>query len=183
MVGLQGFSYIDIDLLSAAPDHDLAAARLTENVLATLDTATPREGSPLAVSGYPFAMNSLITNSGCLACAFFPTFADDPDPVPPKPEPDERGVRMVEIVTPGPPSANQFLADLEVNGGNSGGPVYLIETGAVIGVCIATRTAAVTRGGEPAVLEGQMLGYSSGLTVVVPAVYVAAMLRERRVSS
>jgi hypothetical protein len=206
-MGMQGFSYVDLDLLSAVPAHDLAAGRMTENIvggewdpdlvpnidglrvpplvgIATLDTSTPREGAAIAVSGYPFALNSLVTNSGSLACAFFPDFADDPLPDPPPVDDadDQKGVRVVDIRTPGPPAANRFLADLEVNGGNSGGPVYLVETGAVIGVCVATRVAPVTRAGQPAMLDGEPLGYSSGLTHVVPAVYVAAMLRDRLVS-
>jgi hypothetical protein len=210
LYGMQGFSYVDVDLLSVVPDHDLCAARLKENVVrgewdpelvpvidgtpvpplagvATLDTRRPREGATVAVSGYPFAMNSLITNSGCIASAFLPNFADDAIPDPPPQPPDEGrtpgAVRMVETFTPGPSPGERYLADLEVNGGNSGGPVYYADTGAVIGMCIATRQAAVTRGGRPVVVGGQVLTYSSGLTVVVPAIYVDAMLRERRVSS
>jgi hypothetical protein len=37
--------------------------------------------------------------------------------------------------------ADRYLADLEVNGGNSGGPVYRLTDAAVIGVCVATQTA------------------------------------------
>jgi hypothetical protein len=207
---MQGFSYVDLDLLSVVPEHDLAVGRLAENVvagewdpglvpvvdgvrvpplagIATLDTARPREGDAVAVSGYPFAMNSLVTNSGCIASAFLPTFANDPIPDPPPQPPDDVGspgeTRQVEIFTPGPPAGERYLADLEVNGGNSGGPVYRVDTGAVIGVCVATRSAPVTRAGNPVVIKGEMLAYSSGLTVVIPAKYVDAMLREHRVSS
>jgi S1-C subfamily serine protease len=206
--GMQGFSYVDLTLLSAVPAHDLAAARLNENVvggewdpelvpvidgvpvpplagIAALDTTRPREGTSIAVSGYPFAMNSLITNSGCVASAFFPTFADDPIPDPPQ-QPDDEGirgdVRVQEVFTPGPPPGERYLGDLEVNGGNSGGPVYFVDTAAVIGVCVATRSAPITHAGKPVIVNGQMLAYSSGLTIVIPAKYVGAMLREQRVS-
>jgi S1-C subfamily serine protease len=210
LIAMQGFSYVDLKLLSAVPDHDLAAARLTENVVggewdselvpvvegvpvpplagvATLDPTRPREGSAVAVSGYPFAMNSLVTNSGCIASAFFPSFAEDPDADvrEPQPQADDAGtrVRQEETSFEGPGPAERYLADLEVNGGNSGGPVYLVETATVIGVCVATRSAPVTRAGAPVVLDGQVLAYSSGLTVVIPSPYVKAMLDDDRVSS
>jgi hypothetical protein len=208
LFGMQGFTYVDLDLLSAVPAHDLAAVRMTENVVSgesslsagvlidgvrvpplvgvvQLDTQRPREGVGVGVSGYPFAMNSLVTNSGSIASAFFPTFADDPIPDPPLPG-DDAGtpgeLRQQEIMTPGPPPGERYLADLEVNGGNSGGPVYLIETAAVIGVCVATRSAAVTRAGQPIIVNGVPLAYNSGLTVVIPSRYVDAMLRDRLVS-
>src|SRR5205085_6189322 len=65
-------------------------------------------------------------------------------PIPDAPQPTEEGapgeVQWLETFTPGPPAAQRYLADLEVNGGNSGGPVYLVETAAVIGVCVATQS-------------------------------------------
>jgi len=204
--GMQGFSHVDLDLLVAVPGHDLAGARLAENVvagewderlvpivegvklpplagLATLDTKTPREGAAVAVSGYPFAVESLVTNSGTIATAFFPSFPGGPMPDPPRPPADTPGeVRTQEILTPGPAS-NRYLADLEVNPGNSGGPVYLVDTAEVIGVCVATRQAPVYLGNQPASFNGAPLTYSSGLTVVIPAPYVEAMLRDERVTA
>jgi hypothetical protein len=49
--------------------------------------------------------------------------------------------------------------------------VYLQETGAAVGVCVATRNALVTKFGtcEPAKIDNRYLAYSSGLTVVIPA--------------
>lgn len=203
--GMQGFSYVDLELLLAVPDHDLGVARLKDNVLAgdwdqklvpvidgvpvpplaaaaILDTSRPPDGAAVAVSGYPFAMNSLITNNGCLASAFVPTFGDAPTlDAPPENEGTQGEVLLVEGPLPEHP-VERYLADLEVNGGNSGGPVYLVETAHVIGVCVATRSAPVMRAGRPMFVSGEMLTYSSGLTVVVPSTYVAEALRDKRVA-
>jgi len=78
-------------------------------------------------------------------------------------------------------SVDRYLADLQVNGGNSGGPVYKVDAAAVIGVCVATQTASVMFGnqpGGPAVADGRPLVYSAGLTIVVPAKYVVAFLNQ-----
>jgi S1-C subfamily serine protease len=62
-----------------------------------------------------------------------------------------------------------YLVDVEVNPGNSGGPVYLVEDASVIGVCIAIRGSPIRReNGEVARVLDQELYYSSGLTDVVP---------------
>jgi hypothetical protein len=60
--------------------------------------------------------------------------------------------------------------DLEVNGGNSGGRVYAVETGRVVGVCVAARNAYVSYadGSSPVETPRGRTIYSSGLTVVSP---------------
>ncbi len=78
--------------------------------------------------------------------------------------------------------ATGYLADLEVNGENSGGPVYRQEDGAVIGVCVATQNAFVDFGdadGGVVFAEGRPLVYSSGLTVIVPSKHVVALLERK----
>jgi hypothetical protein len=40
-----------------------------------------------------------------------------------------------------PSIADSYLADMQVNGGNSGGPVYRVAEGGVIGVGVASRGA------------------------------------------
>lgn len=102
---------------------------------AHLSTAPLREGSQLAVSGYPFDQPSLVTNAGVLAC----TLSSEV----------EIGGVMV-----------RHLGDFTAHPGNSGGPVFSLRDGAVIGVCVAGRLARVV----------------GGLTVIVAAVDVIAML-------
>ena len=102
---------------------------------AHLSTAPLREGSQLAVSGYPLDQPSLVTNAGVLACTL-------------SSEVEIGGVKV------------RHLGDFTAHPGNSGGPVFSLRDGAVIGVCVAGRLAS-------------MVG---GLTVIVPAVDVIAML-------
>jgi S1-C subfamily serine protease len=202
---MEAFTYLDMDLLSMGTDHDIAAGRLKQNPfqgldpeaipviggvphpplfgIAELDQQRPREGATVAVSGYPLRTNALVTSSGIIASAWT---ADLP-PEPPRAEPkegDDQGVHQEVTWSPGE-VRDRYLADLEANPGNSGGPVYLQETGAVIGVCVATRPAPVRTWGadDPAKLDGKMLAYSSGLTIIIPTGYVNAMLRHPHVAS
>ena len=95
---------------------------------------------------------------------------------------------MADLPVPGAPAwfrlpnmADSFIADMHVNGGNSGGPVYSVVGGAVIGVCVSFDTATVIYGDgkmEPATVQGRPLAYNSGLSVVVPIRYVIDMLKK-----
>jgi len=149
------------------PIHDLALLKLKINPFttqATLDTPTgkvniwtvasvrfdasrPQEGEPIAVSGYPFSSPVLVTTSGAIASAW---------------EIDRKDLPV------GPPEASithlsdLYLADMHVNPGNSGGPVFSVTDGSVIGVCVATITGA-------------------GLSFVVPAKYVIELLNKNHV--
>jgi S1-C subfamily serine protease len=114
--------------------------------VASLNAERPPEGVPVASSGYPLSNSVLITNAGVIASAW----ATAPD--------------------------DRYIADLEVNPGNSGGPVYLVEDGSVIGVCVATQTAPVRWRGEPFSVQGAPLIYSSGLTVVIPSRHVLDLM-------
>ena len=88
-------------------------------VNATLRTNPLREGVELAVSGYPLAEPSLVTNAGILASTF--TLNDNPSQV-------------------------CYLGDFTANPGNSGGPVYTTRDGSVIGVCVAGKLAPIIGG-------------------------------------
>ena len=203
-LGTQAFSYVDLDVLVVVPDHDLAAVRPTAESewppepvdlgggvsltalcgVVELNSTRPRDGMSVAASGYPFASNSLVTNSGCIASGFYPNFDEIPEPErAPRPPGADEGIYLEVTHSPETP-ADRYLADIEVNGGNSGGPVYLTETAKVIGVCVSTRVALVRdRTGAPANLAGGPLLYSSGLTTVIPTPYVRGMLRDSRVTS
>ena len=66
-----------------------------------------------------------------------------------------------------------YLADAEVNPGNSGGPVYLVEDASVIGVCVAIRGSKVwNERGEPV----PNLFYSSGITQIIPTLRITELL-------
>jgi hypothetical protein len=129
----------------------------------TPDSERPADGLAVATSGYPLANPSMVTSSGIIASGWLT---------------DDDAAQLLRRDNPGAPShVVRYLADMEVNGGNSGGPVYSVDTVAVIGVCVATQSALVTgKGGNPVVAEGSPLFYSSGLTVVVPARYVISLL-------
>jgi S1-C subfamily serine protease len=116
----------------------------------------PRDGEAIAVSGYPLEHPALITTSGIVASAFSIDVAEREDPACP---------RMTI-----PDVADAYVADVAANPGNSGGPVYLEESGEVISVCVSFRIAtAEAEGVDP-------FSYNSGLTTVVPFRYAAEVL-------
>jgi len=64
------------------------------------------------------------------------------------------------------------LADINVNPGNSGGPVYLASDGSVVGICVGYLPTNVRDAkGTPMVYY-----YNTGLAVVVPSRYVHDLL-------
>jgi S1-C subfamily serine protease len=126
--------------------------------LASLSDQAVRDGEGIAVSGYPLAEPALVTTSGAIASAF--------------------GSDIQEIQAAGgpagflvPDSADSYLADVAVNPGNSGGPVYRIADGSVLGVCVAFRIAAGTLENHPSPFF-----YNSGLSVVVPIKYGQSLI-------
>lgn len=127
---------------------------------ATLDHDRPNDGEPIAVSGYPLNNPTLITNSGTLASVW--------------------AVHTQEIQPPGAPPGitipemqDVYLADVQVNPGNSGGPVYRASDATVVGVCIANQPSPVMDSD----MNSTDLYYGSGIAVVTPAKYVGALLR------
>jgi hypothetical protein len=74
------------------------------------------------------------------------------------------------------------LADLRVNHGNSGGPIYSIATGAVIGVCEGFEGADVETGKLPSIkIDDEPLVYNSGVSIFIPARYVTALLDKNKI--
>jgi S1-C subfamily serine protease len=138
--------------------------------LCSPEVERPADGTSVAASGYPLSNQALITNAGCIASGWL----------------SDADARRLLLLREGPGSydhVDRYLADLEVNGGNSGGPVYETERGQVIGVCVATQNAYVTAAAEPVrTQDGSPLVYSSGLTIVVPSKYVVALLERHNLS-
>ena len=168
------FNYLRSKVAEEDPRHDIALIQAMQNPfgteqrpfikapapdtdvypllgLATLSTSEVRDGEQIGVSGYPLAEPALVTTSGGIASAL--------------------GVNIQQAqalgVPPGytiPNTANTYLADVTVNPGNSGGPVYRISDGGVIGVCVTFRIGRGSNGTD-------IFINNSGLSVVVPIKY------------
>jgi len=179
------FTIVGFELVAEDDRHDLALLKLSQNPFkgevstgivigdaplplphgyVTLDTDRPLDGEQIATTGYPLSNAVLITNAGHLASAWAADIKDISVP----------GIAGMTR----PDVADSYVADMEVNPGNSGGPTYALETGVVVGVCVASQPAPArfTDTGEPAAVGGRGIAYSSGLTIVIPARYVVEML-------
>lgn len=188
-----GFSGVGFTVVARDERHDLALLKATSPLKDTKAIMTPdgnvtahpkeavlylgplRDGDAIAVSGYPsIDQIVLITTSGAIASS------------------DALDIQMVQ--PPGAPQyfrlpdvADSYVADVRVNPGNSGGPVYLTRSGAVVGVCVAFQVTPVmskVNGEYREVTQptnGEPLVYNSGLSVVVPAKYVADLLKQNGV--
>jgi len=125
----------------------------------------PRDGAFIGISGYPLQLPVLLTNAGWMATSW--------------------GFGIQRVLVPGGHRwfhdiqiSDVYFADVEVNPGNSGSPVYLVENATVIGVCIASINVPIVNeeGGE-VLIRKRRIFYNSGLTQVVPARYVIEVLR------
>lgn len=168
------FELLDAQVLEEDRRHDIAILRAGRNPfasgrasgvsqtsdgmavnslygLSTVARSEVRDGEPVAVSGYPLAEPALVTTSGTVASAFATDVQQVQLPHGPA------GFTVPDI-------ADSYLIDVAVNPGNSGGPVYRIETGEVIGVCVAFRIGSARFQSNP-------FFYNSGLSVVVPIKY------------
>jgi S1-C subfamily serine protease len=175
------FELVGLELVEEDRRHDLALLRLNPNPFATgrpsgthrtpeggvginaqyglaqIDDQRPRDGERIAVSGYPLSEPTLVTTSGSIASAW--------------------GADIQEVQPPGAPAGftipdmkDSYLADVAVNPGNSGGPVFVVSSGKVIGVCVAFRVGEAG-GANP-------FSYNSGLSIVVPIRYGLDLLRK-----
>jgi S1-C subfamily serine protease len=177
------FQIIDCEVAQVDSRNDLALLKLRQNPFesgrasgmtvspmvtevnalfgkATLQGARPHDGERVGVSGYPLAEPVLITTSGGIATSW--------------------GSNKVEIQPPEAPSSftipdikDVYLADVAVNPGNSGGPVYRVDTAEVIGVCTAFRIAEGDAGGDIG-----RFAYNSGLCLVTPIMYGIELLQQ-----
>ena len=186
-----GFDGIKFDIVDRDVDHDLILLKLQQNPFkgestgmiikfggketnfispraATLSPARPQDGEAIAVSGYPLNSNVLVTTSGTLASSW----------------PYTEGVQVPDTATQfrTPEIMDFYFADVRVNGGNSGGPVYSVQTGKVIGVCVSTALAPVIFGDgqKEAVFttDHRPLDYNAGLTIMVPIRYALDLLKK-----
>jgi S1-C subfamily serine protease len=183
------FVLVGCEVIDEDSRHDLALLRLARNPfrgeirplnmggatpidiphdVARFSSTRPQDGESIAVSGYPLNVAVLVTTSGNVASSW--------------------PADVQELPVPGAPAwftktdiADSYLADMHVNPGNSGGPVYSVTYGTVIGVCVGFDLAPVlyTDGGhEPATAGNRPISYNSGLSVVVPIHYVVDLLKK-----
>jgi len=174
------FDPVPCDVVAHDERHDLALLRLQTNPFESgrpsgisqledgglainpmyaeseISRRRPRDGDRIAISGYPLQNPALITTTGIIASAWSTDVGVRRNPLNP------------DVVLPD--VADSYVADVAVNPGNSGGPVYFADWGDVIGVCVSFQ---VGRGQHQ---DADPFLYNSGLTMVVPVRYVVELL-------
>jgi S1-C subfamily serine protease len=160
-----GWSATAATLVDVDQRHDLALLKTLQNPLegppmagvrdashsveltccvAELDVERPSDGAVVAVSGFPLDADRLVTTAGHVANAWASDTSDPPNPT----------------------VSDLFILDLSVNPGNSGGPVYRVEDGRVLGVCIQMQLAPTVAG-----------TLNAGLAVARPAKYLVELMK------
>lgn len=186
------FTFVDCDILGTDDVHDLALLKLKRNPfkdevssgittdgrsspllhgIVVLSPNRPKEGIDVAISGYPLESTVLVTNRGSMATVWESNLKSQQLP------------KWISSMWPWPEFSDFYLADVEVNPGNSGGPVYSIEDARVIGMCSASKFAPVRdQDDELVTVNHRELRYSSGLTIVMPSRYIIELLSNHGLS-
>lgn len=148
-----------------APHMQIVSAKLSDAAL--------NDGTDIFISGFPFREPSLVTQRGMIASAV------ERSNIPYFNEPDN--------------DSDVILLDGMINHGNSGGPVYLAQTGEVVGVAEAfvgteNQVVPIPQPATPPALQQQPAPPSvaianSGLAVAIPAKYVIALLTKNHIVS
>jgi len=171
----ENFRFIDAEIIEADFIHDVALVRsrlnpfqeripsgftlnrigleLPRPKIAKLSVRRVREGEAIAISGYPLNQSVFDTNAGIVA-----SIHSDRDILFP---PQSSGVETVQVRL----QFDVYEADMSVNPGNSGGPVYYASSGEVVGICSAYRTSQVGTTSS-----------NSGLAVIVPITFGGALM-------
>jgi S1-C subfamily serine protease len=156
------FRVIKFDVVATDARNDIALLKLRTNPftlgeeerlsssgdallldVAQLRPARPRDGTAIAISGYPLMESVLVTTAGSVASAWSVDYQNAlvPD--------GQGGYKPADI-------ADRYLADVQANPGNSGGPAYQLADGTVVGMLVATRLTPVE--GLPGVSTSADLG-------------------------
>jgi S1-C subfamily serine protease len=160
------FRVIKFDLVAVDDRNDIALLKLRENPfvmteeerqsssgvlfsvsVGQLGKSRPGDGTAIAVMGYPLMESVLVTTAGHIASAWSVDFKDALVP-------DGQGGYLPADI------ADRYLADVQTNPGNSGGPALALSDGAVIGMLVATRIAK---------LNGLPNATSADLGVLIPS--------------
>ena len=115
------FREIPFEVVAEDARHDLALVKLREcpgarggqEQLARFAGERPRDGPPVAASGFPLESSVLVTTHGVVASAWEAAVEED--------------------------VADAYLLDLHLSPGLSGAPAYRVSDGAIIGVCVSVR--------------------------------------------
>jgi S1-C subfamily serine protease len=133
---------------------------------AQLDGRKHRDGEQIFIAGFPLSNDVLTTTSGRIGSTHYRPGTERP-----------------------PNIIWEYVADVQVNHGNSGGPVFSASSQMVIGICQAYQTATLAAdglapnfglrpnsapGGQPQAVK---LDGNSGLAVVIPAQYAMDLLK------
>jgi S1-C subfamily serine protease len=174
------FQLMDFDLIEVDKIHDIALLKLRSMEIprmfgnlpplkltpVLLNRDRPEDGAAIGISGYPLYQTVLVTSGGFMATSW--------------------AFELKELKLPGAPTfyrklnrADAYLADISVNPGNSGGPVYLVSDGSVIGVCVGNLQTNI-KDDKGDIVENRY--YNSGLAFVVPSRYVCDLLERHIVS-
>jgi len=173
------FTLMDFDLIETDKIHDIALLKLKRKEIppmfgnapslklepAILNLDRPEDGVAIGISGYPLNQSVLVTNGGFMATSWAFNIQELKSPETPE------FYRRLDI-------ADSYLADINVNPGNSGGPVYLASDGSVIGVCVAYLHTNVRDDKGRA----KNYYYNTGLAIVVPSCYISDLSKGHIVS-
>ena len=173
------FTLMPFDLVDTDSIHDIALLRLRGKEIppmignrpplklqpVDLNCDRPDDGVAIGVSGYPVNQPVLVTNGGFMATSW----AFDIEGLRSRETPEF--YRRLE-------TADSYLADINVNPGNSGGPVYLVGDGSVIGMCVGYLRTNVSDAQHTPICYY----YNTGLAVMVPARYVCDLLERHTVN-
>jgi len=179
------FSRVDLSVLAERPDWDLALLELAPHPffaaarrdrqrggdrapqpeIARLSLEPPKPGTAVVLAGFPTGEKQLVVSTGhVLDERILAGAALDLDEAPEWLEP-LRG-------------RGYLFADLETRRGHSGGPVYLAESGDVVGVCVSVMFISRTQGDQGIPIR---IRHGTAATLVIPAREVARLLDEHGV--
>ena len=190
----ENFTFVGAEIVDSDGIHDVALLRVSQNPfrigvksgytlngaelelgrpnVAILSTREVREGEAIAISGYPLDLDHPVfdTNAGIVASVHssrdfrLPTYFNSAT--------DQLQARV---------GFDLYEADTRVNHGNSGGPVYDVSSGEVIGICSAFRLAPL-EGADNQSLQNSDYGYNSGLAVIVPIAYGTMLMSKHKIA-
>ena len=184
----ENFNVVGFEVVEEEERYDLAVLRLLDNEfqdeiqnmirignqdigpmygVPRLNTDRPRDGASVAISGYPLGETVLVTNAGMIASSWSVTTDEIPHPSFP-------ALKLPEI-------RDTYLADVQTNPGNSGGPVYSTSDGSIVGVLVDGKLTNVLAGGEPIFVKGLPISADAGLSLVVPIKYGIEILERHGV--